>query len=135
MSKYYRYNVLFTIILAVVAIVSNWLLIRKFGIDGAALATGITLVIFNITKLIFLRIKMDLWPFTWNNLIVVMIGLATYYIVLQIPVMGNLWTDLVLRSVIVTIMFSLPCLLLRVSTDINNVLSKIRGFEFLASKS
>ena len=55
MSKYFRYNVMFTVILAVVAVATNWYFIQIYGIEGAAIATGITLAIFNIIKLVFLN--------------------------------------------------------------------------------
>ena len=131
MSKYYRYNVLFTVILGVVAVLTNWVLIRAYGIDGAALATGATLVVFNLIKLIFLKVKLNLWPFTKMNLLVLIIGVLTYFVVNQIPVLPNYMVDLLVRSVITSALFLGPCVVLKVSPDMNQILYQFTGLKFL----
>lgn len=129
MSKYFKYNVLFTSLLAVIAIVSNIVLIPRFEIEGAAFATGLTLIIFNLLKLIFVKTKLQLWPFSWKNVILAAVALITYAIVNQIPFFSNAIFDLFFRSLITTIIFMTPCLLLRLSPEINSVITKITGIK------
>ena len=130
MSEHFKVNVLFTSLLAVIAILSNWLLIPMFGLAGAALATGLTLVIYNLIKLIFVKIKLGLWPFSRKNIILAAIALGTYFIVNQIPFFSNVWLDLVLRSLISTVLFLTPCLLLKISPEVNKLVAQKTGFEF-----
>ena len=127
MSDFYKYNVLFTTILAVLAIVSNWILIQIYGIEGAALATALTLIIFNLIKMIFLKIKLNLWPFKWQHLLLIVIITSTYVIITQLPFLDNFWLDILFRSVITTVIFIVPCLLLRISPELNRVIKQITG--------
>jgi len=63
-SKYYRTVLFFGVGLAILTIVLNYLLIPKFGLEGAAMASFISIFIFNGVKLAFVRMKFGYWPFT-----------------------------------------------------------------------
>ncbi len=65
-SKYFRFNIYTMLLLAVLTIVSNWIFIvyLKLGIEGVALATALSLTIYNLVKLIFNYNKFGLQPFT-----------------------------------------------------------------------
>ncbi len=130
MSKKFKYNVLFTSVLAVIAILSNWILIQEYGMEGAALATALTLIIFNVLKLLFVKFKLGLWPFSWKNVLLAAIAIASYYIVMQIPFFKNTWFDLILRSLITTVLFMAPCLFLKISPEVNRVIAKTTGLNF-----
>jgi len=49
-SKKYRYNLILQILLMVLAVVLNYILIPVFGINGAALATAIAIILYNLIK-------------------------------------------------------------------------------------
>jgi len=66
-TKYYRTVLLFGLLLVLLMIVLNMLLIPKYGINGAALATFISIVVYNVVKLLFVTQKMKLFPFTVNT--------------------------------------------------------------------
>ncbi|WP_162128553.1 lipopolysaccharide biosynthesis protein [Flavobacterium phycosphaerae] len=63
-TKYYRTVLLFGIATVVLMIVLNMIFIPLYGIEGSALATLITIVMYNTTKLFFVIKKMNLYPFT-----------------------------------------------------------------------
>ncbi|MFT3793119.1 oligosaccharide flippase family protein [Flavobacterium sp.] len=67
-TKYYRAVLLFGALLVVMMIVLNMVLIPAYGIVGAALATLISIVVYNIVKLLFVIKKMDLYPFTRHTI-------------------------------------------------------------------
>ena len=64
MSKYYRFNVLAIGILALSTIILNYYLIPKYGLEGAAIASFISMLGFNALKFLFLWSKYKLQPFT-----------------------------------------------------------------------
>lgn len=101
-SKYYKYNLLFLSILALLNIILNYWLIREYGILGAAGATAFSIACFNIVKLIFIRKKLKLWPFTKTTLIVVLLGLFTLILGILIPSSGEPFLNIVLKSSILT---------------------------------
>lgn len=62
-SKYYRYNLYFNIILLLLAFVTNILMIPRYGIVGAALATAISVFLSNAMKTYFLFRWYRIHPF------------------------------------------------------------------------
>ncbi|MEG2666564.1 MAG: polysaccharide biosynthesis C-terminal domain-containing protein, partial [Bacteroidales bacterium] len=75
-SKYYRYSVPFVLLLAVLTVVSNNIFIPIFGISGAALATLISVGIYNSLIVTFIAWKMKIHPFTWSLLkVVILMGI------------------------------------------------------------
>src|SRR5204862_4625472 len=77
-SKYYWFNIILIIVLAVVIVTANNLLIPAYGIEGAALGTALTLIIFNLVKFVFIWIKIKLQPFSASFIKVFGIGAAAW---------------------------------------------------------
>ncbi|WP_339654489.1 polysaccharide biosynthesis C-terminal domain-containing protein [uncultured Maribacter sp.] len=63
-SDYYRSILLFGVLLAVLAIVFNLWLIPTYGIDGAAIASFTAFFIYNTLKLVYVKAKFKIVPFT-----------------------------------------------------------------------
>lgn len=63
-SKHYRFTLYLTLFLGVVNIFANLLFIPMFGLTGAALATCLSMFLFNVAKLIFIKVKFGFHPFT-----------------------------------------------------------------------
>ena len=59
-SKYYYWSLVFTILLAVMAVVLNVLLIPHCGMDGAALSHLLSYLTFYICLLLVVRVKLDI---------------------------------------------------------------------------
>ncbi|WP_299362423.1 oligosaccharide flippase family protein [Winogradskyella sp.] len=77
-SDYYRMVLLFGVILAVIAIVLNFVFIPIYGIDGSAFATFLAVVIYNTIKLVFVKYKLNMQPFSWASLkLVILLFLLT----------------------------------------------------------
>jgi len=63
-SDYYRSILFFGVLLAALAIVFNLWLIPTYGIDGAAIASFTAFFIYNTLKLIYVKAKFKIVPFT-----------------------------------------------------------------------
>ncbi|GEP51239.1 polysaccharide biosynthesis protein [Flavobacterium noncentrifugens] len=63
-SRYYRSVLLFGLLLVFLMIVLNMVFIPLYGIEGAALATLLSVLVYNTIKLLFVVRNMDLYPFT-----------------------------------------------------------------------
>lgn len=120
-SKYYKFNLGSILILVFFIIYTNTIFIPWMGIEGAALATLISYFLFNAGKFIFLWIKFDMHPFTYKTLVVIALGLVTLPVVGYVPATSWVLIDILIKSVIVTVIFLGTILALKISEDINNL--------------
>lgn len=125
MSKFFRFNVIAIASLALLTILSNYLLIPVMGLSGAALASLISLFIFNLVKLLFIYRKFGLIPFNKNTLLVLAIGLPALAFGLFLPVINKPFLDLAIRSLGVLLIYSSLIVGSRASSDINDFLLAI----------
>ena len=118
-SKYYRYLSYFLIFFAILLIITNYIFIPIYGIVGAALATLISKLIYNLIKFIFLYRKFKLQPFNYKILLLYIIGFFAYWVSTLLPQQPNYIVDILLRSSIITIIYVLPVYYFNISEDIN----------------
>src|SRR5690606_15459578 len=86
-SKYYRFDTVTSILLACFTIVTNFIFIPIYGITGAAMATTLSILIFNVVRYKYLLNKINIQPFSLKTLGVVIIlitGFAVTYILPKI---------------------------------------------------
>lgn len=77
-SKYYKAVLFLGLLLAFLAITLNMYFIPRMGIEGAAIATLIAITLYSIAKLLFVVLKMDLYPFSKNTLVSLGISLGCF---------------------------------------------------------
>lgn len=118
-SPKYKFDPLFNVILLIVSITANYLLIPVFGGVGAALAAIASFFTFNFIKWLFIAINFKMQPLDYKQLIVIGITIVSYLIGNAIPIINNVFIDVIIRSSIVTIIYAGIILLLKVSPDLN----------------
>ena len=119
-SKYYKYLSYFLTGFAVLLVITNLLLIPKYGIVGAAIASLISKFIYNFVKFIFLYQKFRFQPFSYRHVILIVIALASYWISTLIPAFSNYIVDIIIRSSIIFTLFVVPVYFFKISDDIND---------------
>lgn len=124
MSRFYRINIIILLIMAVTTISFNLLLIPKYGITGAALATAITLVVFNLCKFVFIWVKFGFHPFTLNTVRGLVPAIAAYLATLILPDLGHPIYNILFVSLVVTVLFILATILLKPSAEIDAIYKK-----------
>jgi len=125
MSKYYKFNVLAVLILAMITIGLNLVLIPEYGIQGAAIASFLAMFLFNLIKYLFVWIKLGLQPFTMKTLIAVGIVTVVYFGQLQFKPLEDHLLDLVIRSLLIATSYILLTIGLQVSGEINGLLKNL----------
>ncbi len=123
-SKYYRFHFWFTAIFIVTAIILNYLFIPAYGITGAAIGTAGAIVLYNLLKVIFIWIRFSIQPLEWSMLPVLIIGAIILWLTFQIPFIGNLYLDILIRSLIVAILFIVPIWKLNISENVNQLVAE-----------
>ncbi|HCM77784.1 MAG TPA: polysaccharide biosynthesis protein [Cytophagales bacterium] len=125
LSKYYSFNILLILLLAVSIVMANNLLIPLYGIDGAAIGSALALILFNLLKYIFIYAKLKMQPFTLSTLKVLAIVLVAVGCNCLIPRMDMLLADLILRSSIITLVYGSLIIFSKASPDGNSVFRKV----------
>ena len=120
-TKYYKWVLSFGLLLVFMMVGLNMIFIPLYGIDGAALATLISVFIYNTIKLVFVVKKMKLFPFTINTLksfaIIVGVFLAFYFWDFSFhPIVS-----IALKSILITLVYGLLNYKLKISEDVNAV--------------
>ena len=81
----FRYDTYASIALAIVTIVTNLILIPIYGIEGAAMATFISVVSYHAFKFILILNKLKMQPFTINTLWAILVIVLTYFLMILLP--------------------------------------------------
>jgi O-antigen/teichoic acid export membrane protein len=131
-SKHFRFDLYTNILLIFLTVTTNYILIQYYGMLGAAIATAISIFIYNFVKFVFVWITFSMQPFRWNALAVVGIAAVCLLISFEIPYLYNFVVDLLVRSTIITVLFTTCILLFNLSEDVRNLLvngySRIRNY-------
>ncbi len=125
-SKYYRYDLVFYIILAVGLVVGNLILIPLYSYNGAALASLLALAGYNLLKFGFIWWKLDLQPFDFRSLGILIVSVLIYVVVSQIPVIEGspiiAWLlNVGVRSAAISGLFILAVTRFKLSPDISEL--------------
>lgn len=104
-SEYYKAVLLMGVFLAILTIVLNLILIPKFGMNGAAVATFIAIVLYNTTKLVYVWMKFEIMPFSkeTGKILGLIIFTAALFYALQFPFHPLL--NILLKSVCILLLY------------------------------
>ena len=105
----------------------NYLLIPRYGINGAAMATAISIFLFNFIRLVLVQIKMKMHPFSLKTLYTVLL-LFTMYLCLYyfLPNSSYHFLDIIWKSLLILIIFLPSIFYLNLSEDINQFIIELR---------
>ena len=123
-SKYYRFDTTTAILLGFLTILTNYIFIPIWHVEGAAFATALTIVVFNLIRFLFVLVKLKLQPFTIQTFYVVLILGITMLINEFLPHVGNIYLDTIYRSLIIALLIFTPTYFLKVSEDFNLIVNQ-----------
>ncbi|KQB37532.1 polysaccharide biosynthesis C-terminal domain-containing protein [Flavobacterium aquidurense] len=124
-TKYYRTVLFLGLGLVVLTFVLNIIFIPHFGIMGSAFATLLSITFYSLAKLLFVVKKLDLYPFTIQNLyslgVTTVLFLVFYFWEFPVyPLIG-----IALKSILVTIVYLYLNYKFNISPDINKVIDML----------
>lgn len=123
-SKHFRYNILFISLLSILNIILNIYFIREEGIIGAAIATGISMLVFNIVKTLFVYVKFGMHPFNSKMLLPLIILVLVTGALPWLPRFDHFILDGAFRTVLFLVIF-LPLIYFgKVSHEANALIHK-----------
>ena len=105
--------------------ITNIIFIPLYGITGAAIASAISIFLFNTIRFLFLLYVFKIQPFSLNTLKVLGVFLLTLLVSYIITPINNFVLDLILRSLMVMVLFGGLMLLFKISDDIQHIANTI----------
>lgn len=124
MSKYYRFNIITILFLSILTILSNLWLIPDYGIAGAAMATTLSLILFNLVKFLFIWFKLKIQPFTLKTGMVLILLLLLVMAYPYLPQVDGVLYEIILHSLLISMVFIIGNYLLKTSYEMNSIIDK-----------
>ena len=125
-SKYYRYDLYTNVILVLATVITNYFLILKYGIDGAAMATAISISLFNFIRLILIKVKMNMHPFSLQTIKTILLLFVMFFALDFLPDSSYAFVDIIWKSIVVFILVIPAIIYFKLSEDINEVIIEVR---------
>ncbi len=104
-SQHFKKLLWFNVAFLGFVVISNYLLIPPLGIVGAALATLLSQIFVISLQVFYIYKKMKMLPFKMRNLKILFLGIGVYLIVQLIPVLPNIFVDIVFRSSVIILLY------------------------------
>ncbi|NNK19033.1 MAG: lipopolysaccharide biosynthesis protein [Maribacter sp.] len=123
-SDYYRTLLVLGVLLAVLVVLLNFWLIPILGLNGAALATFIAIVLYNTIKLVFVQKKFGILPFTAATAKVFGLLLVLGAVFSFINFSFHPFLNILLKSVLIVLIYLGILYRFKISEDVHVMLSK-----------
>lgn len=124
-SRHYRVSFYTNLILVAVTIAANYIMIPIYGIEGAALASVLAILVYNSTKYFWVLIKLRLQPFTKKTVFVGLLGAISLLITQLFTLFDFYLMEAIFNSAVFTVLFAGPIITLSISKDLNSMLKNL----------
>jgi O-antigen/teichoic acid export membrane protein len=133
-TNHYKFNFYVSLGISVFLFLLIRLLIPLYGIYGAAWASSVTLIIYNIVKYYFVWKKLDMQPFSKKTVLVIVAAIPAlaagyFFPYLFEParhVYVHTFIDASMRSAVIIVVYALMLLLLKPSPDLTEYIASVR---------
>lgn len=123
-SSKYIWGVIFLFILLIISVVLYMLFIPRFGIAGAAIATGLASVVYNLLKFFFIWKNFGLQPYDMRTLKTILIIGTALAAGLFIPVHLKPLLSIIVRGTIISVIYGSMVYWLKILPDYHHLLNR-----------
>lgn len=124
-STFWRFEFISGMILLAIIVPLDYILVKEFGIIGAGYSNLISLTVYNVIRIVFLKSKFNMFPFGWRTLVAVLFAVAAYFICFFTFAFIDGIPGILLRSLSFLILFGGAVLYFKLSPDALPVLRNI----------
>jgi O-antigen/teichoic acid export membrane protein len=126
-SNFFKLGAVFYFLLLILTIALNIVLIPRFGITGAAVATALVSVIHNLLRFVLIKVKLNMQPFSIESLKIILIVVASVLSAYWLQV-ENKYLLIFLRGIISAGFFAVLIVALKVFS-IKEIKQEIQGLK------
>ena len=123
-SKYYKIFFYLSLAMAISVILLNKWLINLIGINGAALATLIVVIVYSIFKILYIKSKLKIQPFGFNTIKILIVVLGVFALFYFWNFSLHPMLNIALKSIMIGVVYIVLIKKLNISQDINTILAK-----------
>ena len=120
-SKYYRVFFYFSVSMALSVILLNRVLIEAMGINGAALATLLVVLLFNAIKIWYVKKKLKMQPYSGKTLLLIMMILVLFGGFYFVNFSDAPLLNMFLKSAIITVIYVFLVYKFRISEELGDL--------------
>lgn len=120
-SPAWRFEFYSGILLLSISIPLNIYMARWRGMEGVAIATFVTFTIYNTIRLVFIKRRFDMWPFSIKTLYAIGLGLISYGLVFLLFQHFHGLTGIFLRSLLFSLLFIGGTYYLQITPDLREL--------------
>ncbi len=124
-SRKYKLDAFITIPLIVITTVLNFVLIPEYGATGAAVATSLVYLLYNVIRLIMVFALFGLHPFTMALFKVALIGIGMLVTGILLSDISGSGLGLVLMTAIPVLLYAVPIISLQLIPEINEFILQV----------
>jgi O-antigen/teichoic acid export membrane protein len=126
-SNYYKFDLYINLLLIALTVFTNTMFIPLYGIEGAAIATSLSIFIHNIVKTSVLYFVFKIQPFQVNTFKIILVSTCIYASLYFIPFdfIDSLILRILIRSFCIIIVYSSVIIGFKLSEDINQLFNKL----------
>ena len=126
-SQYFRFSLVAILLLAVVNVFANYMLIPRFGIIGAAMASLGALAVFNLAKLLFIYWKFKIQPFSKKTIYLSVLAGVCFLIAFNLPATEVALVDILIKSLVIAVIYLPAIYYLKISDEVNKLIDSVLG--------
>jgi O-antigen/teichoic acid export membrane protein len=131
-SEHYRFNFISLVGMAVLNIGFNFLFIAPWGLNlgivGSALATLVTMLLYNAWKMIFIYQKIKIHPLQNAMFWVLIMGIGAWFLAWLTPSVSTPILSILIKGGIVTLVYWACIIYFKISDDVQGMYQKGMGF-------
>jgi O-antigen/teichoic acid export membrane protein len=123
-SALYRYQTWLMFLLILLFVGTSMIFIPLFGITGAAAASMVSNIIYNLLGVVVVGKRFGIWPYNITHIRMTLVGIAAIIAGYLMPRL-SLYPDIIVRSLLVTVLFTAGLYLWKLSDDLNRLITSI----------
>ncbi len=125
-SDKYRYGAVFLIALAIIVFALQMVMIPKFGIEGAALATSASALIYNSMLTFTVWKFFRLQPFDRKNVSIAALICICFLVNFMLPQLENRYFDIILHTLVISLIYIVAVYKLNIIPEFHKYLKWIK---------
>jgi O-antigen/teichoic acid export membrane protein len=120
---------LFLFVLITTSVITNSLLIPKYGIIGSAYSTFISIGTYNLLKVIYLWYRLKMLPYNKTSLIILMTIIVSFTLIYFIPDNENPYLNILIKGFLITIIFIFSTIKFKLAQEITSKIPFLKNIK------